>query len=130
MNRDCPGCGSGFSVKYNSSTQKFCSRSCACRYNAQRRVGEKNPNWRGGVTNHLLYETYQDMIARCYRVTHHAFDRYGGRGIIVDESWRESFEQFCLDRPEGYEDMKSNFNKKAAAVALSAGVTLALSQEV
>lgn len=66
--------------------------------------GADNPNWRGGKTKHPLYETYCDMIARCSRSTHHAYNRYGGRGITVCERWREDFWKFVDDmgeRPEG-----------------------------
>lgn len=44
------------------------------------------------------------MIGRCTRPTHHAFSRYGGRGISVCERWRADFWAFVADmgeRPEG-----------------------------
>ena len=35
------------------------------------------------------FHTWANMIARCYRKTHHAYDDYGGRGIRVCARWRE-----------------------------------------
>ena len=42
------------------------------------------------------YETWKAMIARCTNPRHHAYRRYGGRGITVDERWRH-FEHFLAD---------------------------------
>lgn len=53
---------------------------------------------------HPLYDTYMDMIGRCYRPTHLRFADYGGRGISVCERWRESFWAYVEDvggRPAG-----------------------------
>lgn len=68
------------------------------------RSGERNPKWRGGSSSHPLNASYRDMIARCERPTHHAYDRYGGRGIEVCRRWREDFWAFVADmgeRPDG-----------------------------
>lgn len=83
----------------------YCSRSCAMKIAAPTRVASKNSNWRGGQTKHPLYDSYLDMLARCRRPTHHAWSRYGGRGITVCETWIESFWAFVADmgeRPTGY----------------------------
>lgn len=63
-----------------------------------------NPNWRGGKTKHPLYDSYLDMVGRCTRPTHHAYSRYGGRGITVCDRWRDDFWAFVQDmgpRPDG-----------------------------
>lgn len=52
----------------------------------------------------LLREVWKSMIARCYRVTHHAFHRYGGRGITVCDEWiknRDAFLKWAFS--SGYE---------------------------
>jgi hypothetical protein len=68
------------------------------------RLGAANSNWRGGKTTHPLYASYLDMVARCSRPTHHAYARYGGRGIDVCARWRADFWAFVADmgdRPAG-----------------------------
>jgi hypothetical protein len=39
------------------------------------------------------------MIRRCHNTNHHAYPRYGGRGIHVCDRWRNSFEAFLEDVP-------------------------------
>jgi hypothetical protein len=101
VNATCLHCGSFFRAR--SKATKFCSRSCGAKARP-RRCGADNPNWRGGKTEHTLYESYCDMVARCSRPTHHAYARYGGRGIEVCERWRTDFWVFVADmgeRPAG-----------------------------
>lgn len=102
--RNCERCKGEFTVEYPSMRKRFCGYSCAAKAKP-RRAGPSNPNWRGGKTKHPLYESYMDMIGRCYRETHHAYDRYGGRGITVCESWKSDFWAFVGDmgeRPTGH----------------------------
>jgi hypothetical protein len=91
-------CGTAVDVKFRLLGVK--TNSCGCL-----KKGKNNSNWRGGTTSHPLYESYLDMIARCNRSTHHAFDRYGGRGVTVCTRWQKSFWNFVEDmgdRPEGH----------------------------
>lgn len=102
--RSCERCGAAFRVAFPSIRQRFCGRSCAVK--AQRRdySGDRNPNYRSGATKHPLYETWMDMRARCARPSHHAYARYGGRGIVVCQRWRADFWAFVADmgeRPPG-----------------------------
>lgn len=81
--------------------RRFCCRSCAAKWRSQ---GERNSNWRGGKTAHSLYDAYLDMVARCTRPSHHAWARYGGRGIAVCDRWLADFWNFVADmgeRPPG-----------------------------
>jgi len=105
IDRTCalPDCSVVFTVAYPSTKQRYCSRICGVRSHASRN-GSTNSNWRGGKTKHPLYDTYLDMIGRCYRPNHHAYARYGGRGITVAQSWRDDFWNFVGDvgeRPPG-----------------------------
>ena len=50
------------------------------------------------------YQSWRGMIYRCTRPTYHSWHRYGGRGIKVCETWRDSFVAFLADmgeRPTG-----------------------------
>lgn len=49
------------------------------------------------MTTHPLYRVHQDMVRRCTKPSHHAWDRYGGRGITVCDRWREDFWVFVAD---------------------------------
>lgn len=102
--RSCELCGAPFSVKFQSDRKRFCGYSCSAKARPPR-VGADNPNWRGGMASHPLYEAYLDMIGRCERKTHHAYARYGGRGIKVCPRWRESFWNFVQDMGSRPPDM-------------------------
>jgi hypothetical protein len=52
---------------------------------------------------HPLYNAWASMWSRCTNPNHTSYVRYGGRGIIVCERWRD-FAAFLADmgeRPEG-----------------------------
>ena len=99
-----PGCGQAFSVRYRCSRKRYCSRSCGVKSHASHQ-GTRNPRYDGGRTSHPLYDSWLDMRARCKRTTHHAWPRYGGRGIAVCARWDGDFWAFVADmgdRPPGY----------------------------
>ena len=96
----CQECGSVFVPDYQHNPNRFCSKSCT----ARSRTGSLNPNYRGGATQHPLYDTWIDMRARCKRETHKRYKDYGGRGITVCERWDSDFWAFAEDmgeRPPG-----------------------------
>ena len=95
-------CARAFTVAFPSDRQRHCSRSCGVKLNATR-PGARNANWRGDKTKPPL-RRYMDMTGRCRRPTHHAYERYGGRGITVCERWLADFWNFVADvgeRPPG-----------------------------
>lgn len=50
------------------------------------------------------YTTWQAMKKRCYYTKHHSYKNYGGRGIVVCDRWKDSYENFLTDmgeRPSG-----------------------------
>ena len=47
-----------------------------------------------GKTRHPLYNTWENMIQRCYNPNHPQYYYWGGRGITVCVEWRHSFENF------------------------------------
>lgn len=43
------------------------------------------------------YNTWMNIIRRCYNYNSKDYKNYGGRGIVVSEEWRNSFEAFYRD---------------------------------
>jgi len=43
---------------------------------------------------HPIYKAYGNMISRCYNEKIKEYKNYGGRGVIVCEEWRNSFDSF------------------------------------
>lgn len=43
------------------------------------------------------YKTWMDMLQRCTNPRHRNFHNYGGRGILVCESWSVSYDEFLAD---------------------------------
>jgi hypothetical protein len=70
--------------------------SCGCRGS---RTGAMNI--KHGHTRHYQqspeYRAWSNLVARCYRPTHQAFQWYGGAGIKVCKRWRHSFPAFLAD---------------------------------
>lgn len=74
-------------------------RSCGC----ISREKSKTLNLSHGMSNTKEYTTWVSMINRCYDKNRESWIHYGGRGIIVCDSWRnfENFYEDMGDRPEG-----------------------------
>lgn len=77
-------------------------RSCGCLLadskvvhgGARKRTSNETPE----------YRSWAHAKDRCYRRSHHAWHRYGGRGISMCERWRTDFSTFLADmgqRPVG-----------------------------
>ena len=48
---------------------------------------------------------WKGIKARCYNKNHKNYDRYGGRGIVMCDDWKNSFEEFeQWALRSGYED--------------------------
>lgn len=46
-------------------------------------------------TSHRLYNTCRNAISRCYNKNVSDYKYYGGRGITVQESWKNNVRAFC-----------------------------------
>lgn len=57
------------------------------------------PQYKHGLRKHPLYATWQNMMARCYKIECPDYKRYGARGIKVCERWY-SLENFIHDMGE------------------------------
>lgn len=59
-----------------------------------------------GISNseRYTYESYRNMLQRCYNENYEHYENYGGKGITVCDIWKKSFKSFIDDmgvRPEG-----------------------------
>jgi hypothetical protein len=50
-----------------------------------------------GKTNTTEFTIWKNMLARCHNANNKDFKNYGGRGIVVCDQWRGSFEMFLAD---------------------------------
>lgn len=76
------------------------TKSCGCIRSEKMKHGKTIH----GFYNTPTYHSYRAMIARCTDIKHKQYKDYGGRGIIICESWLQSFQNFLTDmgkRPEG-----------------------------
>ena len=55
------------------------------------------------------YKVWQNMNRRCYNPNDSSYSNYGGRGIIVCERWRHSFQNFIEDMGRRPIDRLSKF---------------------
>jgi hypothetical protein len=69
------------------------TQSCGC-YRAERLHVQTRTH---GMTGTSEYNTYKNLLNRCYSLKDTSYARYGGRGITVSEQWRRSFACFFAD---------------------------------
>lgn len=74
--------------------RKGLTTSCGC---LQREVTSKRSKTHGESHVTPEYAAWVGMLHRCYCPTGGRYRDYGGRGIQVCDSWRESFTQFLRD---------------------------------
>jgi hypothetical protein len=56
-----------------------------------------------GMSKTRIYGIWLGMMERCYKEKSSSYERYGGRGIKVDEAWHK-FDQFYSDMKDTYSD--------------------------
>lgn len=81
-------CGGEIEV-FAGNLRRGLTTSCGCFH--------KSVITRHGNTNHPLYKTWVQMLARCYDPGSRDYPRYGARGIAVCKSWQDSFLRFAAD---------------------------------
>ena len=65
------------------------------------------------MKNSSWYHSYHNMKSRCYCLTNKDYPRYGGRGIIVCDEWKQNPKQFYADmgdKPDGMTLDRINVN--------------------
>jgi hypothetical protein len=93
-------------VKHPESGKTVCLTSCVlCRrfgYYTERKL--RNRKALTCDCYKPTHNSWRDMIERCTNKNHNQYEDYGGRGVTVCKSWRESFWAFFRDmrkRPDG-----------------------------
>lgn len=72
------------------------TQSCGCLQSEQTSVRTQTH----GRSRTRVYRIWRAMINRCHYPRYPERHLYGGRGIVVCERWRESFEAFLADMGE------------------------------
>lgn len=73
--------------------------SCGCMRNAT--IAKRKTTH--GMSHHPAFAVWRSMLDRCRLPTHHAYSRYGGRGIRVCDEWQQAFENFWKDMGPTYQ---------------------------
>lgn len=64
--------------------------SCGC----LRLINLKKSVVKHSKTGTLIYQLWQHIKSRCYKETNKDYSNYGGRGIYMDNSWKNDFSLF------------------------------------
>lgn len=87
-------CGNNVNV-LSGNLKKGNSKSCGCLHSEISSKTYKSLNFRHGMTNSKIWNTWKRMIDRC-SPNSRDFKNYLGRGIDVCERWK-TFENFAAD---------------------------------
>ena len=72
-------------------------KSCGCLNRELAVARAASINKSHGLTETKEYCAWSGIKARCYRPGSLAYHNYGGRGIVMSDEWRDSFEAFYRD---------------------------------
>jgi len=110
-------CGTSKTVR-NTSLRNGRTVSCGC---LQREKASALSSSRAthGKSSSRAFHSWCAMRQRCYYAPHKDFNSYGGRGIIVCDRWKDSFQNFYDDMgdpPKGLSldriDTNGNYSKE------------------
>lgn len=83
-------CGTRYEVKFDTVLTGQ-SKSCGC---LQREIVKKKFTTHG-LSKHPLRGVHKAMLNRCYKKDDPQYENYGGKGVIICEEWRNSYEIFA-----------------------------------
>ena len=87
-------CGAGVEViASNSNLRKGSTSSCGCFQRENARTQQTKHGKRGT----RIYTIWRAIKQRCYDSSRPEYPNYGGRGIVMDDNWKNSFEAFYND---------------------------------
>lgn len=89
----CSECGREKEIK-GTDLKKYIGRECTCNPVARSGKFQNKPKEKHGESSTRLYKVYVDMKNRVYNKNCHKYPEYGGRGIKVCNSWKNSFVAF------------------------------------
>jgi hypothetical protein len=82
-------CGNKFIAQvYKVKTGE--TQSCGCFH--KKRISESNSTH--GLSGHPLYTVWKSAKARCYNKNLKSYSRYGGKGVVMCEDWKNNFMSF------------------------------------
>ena len=89
---ECQYCGRQWeTIIYRVKSEQ--TKSCGCVQKVKCALLGKSFKTHG-LSNHRLYKTWCDMKSRCYNINNKDYAHYGGRGIVVCNEWKTSFQTF------------------------------------
>lgn len=80
-----------YAIKYNNTN------SCGCLHKESCSINGKNNKKHGLSKNSSTYQSWLNMRQRCYNKNNDNYIYYGGKGTIVCNRWKDSFENFLED---------------------------------
>lgn len=95
-------CGN-FTIVKSSHLRHGDTVSCGC-YRRERGAKQSRSNVTHGMSHTREFQTWSNMLARCYNSNHPRFNDWGGRSIAACEHWRNSFKAYYADtgpQPKG-----------------------------
>jgi len=83
-------CGTLKTIRY-SNVQSGNTTSCGCKQYADRKTGRRTKR------SYAEYKIWDGIKQRCLNPRDSHYQAYGGRGIVICDRWRLSFEDFLAD---------------------------------
>jgi len=87
-------CDCGRQITMNASNvRRGLSTSCGCWKREFASLAATDHGW----SHTPAHRAWLSAKGRCYNPANPAYDRYGGRGIVMCDRWRDSFDHFLAD---------------------------------